>query len=179
MIERTISIRYARALMALAIENGKVEDFGQQIKDFAKLCVEHQDLMYALSHSGFGHVNRLSVLSQVLVKTDLDIVVQNFLKLLVTKGRVDLIPLIVEQYQVLSNKNLGREPMKVVSAVALPDEQYNELVQYFGEKLGKKMILSKKIDPEVLGGVKVQIEDKIYDYTLSQQLADLSERMMA
>lgn len=179
MIERTISIRYARALLQLATETNNVDQYGQDLVLFSKLCDDNKDLFNALSSSGFGHVNRLNVLNAVLEKVQLQANVKNFLRLLVKKSRMLLLFVIRDKYLELSDLVMGRCQMKVISSVELPNEQYENLTKLFTERVGQKMILTKCLDATVLGGVKVQIGDQVYDYTIKRQLQDMKDRMLA
>lgn len=179
MIERTISLRYARALLQLASETNSVDQYGQELVQFCILCDDNKELFNALSTSGFGHVNRLNVLNAVLEKTSLQDNVKNFLRVIVRKSRVVLLTVICAQYLELADQAMGRCQMKVTSSVELPNEQYENLSKLFSERVGQKMVLTKRVDPTVLGGVKVQIGDKVFDYTISRQLQDMKERMLA
>lgn len=179
MIERAISLRYARALLQLASENNAVDQYGAELVLFSKLCDDNKDLSDALNTSGFGLTNRLNVLNAVLEKTSLQANVKNFLRVLVKKSRVALLSVIRDQYLELADQAMGRCQMMVTSCMELPNEQYDNLIKLFSERVGKRMVLTKRVDPTVLGGVKVQIGDKVYDYTISRQLQDMKERMLA
>lgn len=179
MIERTISLRYARALLQIAKEANAVDDYARQLTDFCSLCQQYPDLMAALSVKGFGHVNRLNVLNAVLEKSEYADHFRNFLRLLVKKSRIHLLDTLCEQYIILADAVMGRCQMTVTSSVDLQEKQYGELLDLFGSRTGQKMVLNKKIDPSVLGGIRVQIGDRVYDNTIKYQLKNLKERMLA
>lgn len=179
MIEGTIAIRYARALMGLAKKEDRIDVLGQQLGWFVDCCKKERHLLAVLAEKGFDLGRRLSIVDSLASKIGLDVIIRNFLKLLIQKGRIQLLPMIYDKYVAMANKILGRLTMLVVSAVELPDKRYERLVKFFGEKLGKEMILKKRIDRAVLGGLRVQIGDKIYDDTLKRQLIDLKRKMVA
>lgn len=179
MIEGTISIRYARALMGLATEDNQVDAFGKQLKKFLDCCRVYPDLLITLSAKGLNLLNRENIINDLAEKFDFHTHVKNFLKILLDKGRIDLIATIYEEYVEMANQALNRCPMTITSAVDLPGEQYGDLVEYFSQQNQKEMILNKEIDPEVLGGLRVRIGDVIYDYTLRKQLNELKKNMMA
>jgi len=176
VIENVIAKRYARALIALAKEESGIDAFGEQLKSFKNLCVE-SDLFDTLSNSGYDISARLSIVNEILGKSDFHEHFKNFLRLLIRKGRMGLLVEINDEYVSFSHEELNRRVMTVVSAVDLSDDIYNELTQHFCEKTGKEMILRKKVDAELLGGARVHIGDQVFDYTIRKQLNDIKSQM--
>ena len=177
MIERTIATRYARALLALGKESGKVDVFQESLVGFSSLFMQNADLKNVLCNRNFDLNARERVLSQIAQKLSCEGVLLNFLKLLLRKGRMDLVGFVSEEFTRLADEQQGRCPMWVRSAVELPQAQYEELLELFAKKFGKKMILRKKIDTSLLGGLSVQVGDEIFDYSLSRQLNELKQKM--
>jgi len=179
MIEGTIAIRYARALMSLAKENKQIDQYGEQLKNFVECCEVYPDLLTTLCAKGLNLNNRERIIDDLSKKCGFHDHIKNFLKLLLDKSRIELISLIDEEYRKMANEELNRCPMTVTSAVELPQDQYDQLVKHFGQKNKMEMILTKEIEPDVLGGLRVRVGDNIYDYTLSRQLDVLKQNMMA
>lgn len=181
MSESHIAKRYARALFALAVEQSSesVDDYGRQLEIFVKACRAEPALLNTLANRYFDLSARDRIIDAVVVKLALDTNVGNFLKLLVHKGRASLVREIVEAYQNLAHVHNNREVMMVVSALELPDQQYEAIRERFALLTGKTMVLSKKTLPSVLGGARVHIRDKVYDYTVKNQLERLKEKMLA
>jgi len=177
VIEGTISKRYARALIGLAED--QVDEFGKQIKAILDVCVEDPNIMFALSNAGYSIAIRQKIVDQMFENKGVHQHIKNFIKILIQKSRMELLPLIYEEYLKMADDIANRLQMTVVSAVELPHDQYQSLVNYFSERFKKEIILNKKIDADVLGGVKVQIGDQIFDYTLGRQLFELKQRMIA
>ena len=65
----------------------------------------------------------------------------------------------------------------MVSAVALSEEQKENLVSKLEKLCQKKIILSEKIDPEVLGGLKVEVDGKTLDGTVSGRLKEIRKNV--
>lgn len=177
MIERTISIRYARALLSLAKDENQIDAFGVQLEEFCKLCEDAPELLEVLGDRNLGLARRSRILDELAVKAGLYPYFVNFLKLLVRKSRVSLLMHIADAYKDMANKAQGRLPLQVISAVELPESQYEDLVRVFSKKTGKEMVLEKKIKPEVLGGVQVKLADQLFDSTIRRQLAGLSQSL--
>lgn len=178
MIEGTIAIRYARALLDIAKDQNQVDQTCEQILAFNEVCEQNKELLAVLGNRLFAMKKRNNIILELCQKMNLSETVQNFLKLLVLKGRMSLLNEVAYQYKELADAEMGRQKMIVTTAVNLDESIYENLKNHFSSKLGKTMILEKKIKPEVLGGVSVQIGDSIFDSTLLRQLNDLKQSMV-
>ncbi len=105
--------------------------------------------------------------------------VQNFLKLLVQEGDLDLIP------AVLSELNAGitgqGEPQKaeIVSAMELSEQEQADLRRRLTAEHGEGLIFSFRVDPSLLGGLRVRVGDTLIDNTVASRLAAMREIVTA
>jgi F-type H+-transporting ATPase subunit delta len=179
MIESTIANRYARALIKVAADHGKTEEYLNQLKSFAAVCDESSEMLEALSYRWHDFGQRRNALDQILSKLNLDEYVQNFIRLLLKKGRLEIFNIVCEKYEEAAFQTLNRQKLKVVSAVELSDEHYQTLEKHFAQKTGKEIVVQKNINTDVLGGVSVHIGNEVYDYTLKKQLEVLEHKMLS
>lgn len=179
MIEAMIAKRYARALLSLAREKKTVDVYATQLKIFDEVLTEHKALLPTLANHYFDLFAKERVIDDIGKILNFDLEVKNFLKLLIHKGRIEIFSFIKDEYFFLANQAMNREPMTVVSAVELPEALYKALKEFFTKKTGKEIIPTKKIDPSVIGGVRVHIGDFIYDDTLKTQIEKMKQRLMA
>ncbi|MCP5463964.1 MAG: ATP synthase F1 subunit delta [Deltaproteobacteria bacterium] len=178
MIQDLVAKRYARALIELAEESQGIDTLGTELKNVLKLFNDNKELSFVLSTKGVAVVSRINILEKIAAKVSLSQVVLNFLKLLVRKGRVDIFENIVAQYAILADQRQGRQKMQVMSAVELAESVYSDLAAHFENKLSKKMIIEKRIEPDVLGGVCVRIGDQVFDYTLASQIKNMKSAVL-
>lgn len=178
MIDAVIAKRYSRALFSVARQEDSIDLYLEQLKKFLKICDINSNLFPTLANKGFDMAARLRILDQVLKQTDLSQYVRNFLALLIRKGRMELMHHILDEYETITHQMMNRGVMTVVSAIELPQDQYDALVEHFSHQTKQKMNLRKKIDQKVLGGVRVHIGDSVFDYTLKNQLEAIQHRML-
>lgn len=178
MRDRVIARRYARALIEVAQTENAIDAYGEELARLSEALRLDENLLVTLSHKGFDLMARMRILEAVLTKTNLRPHVSNFLKLLLRRGRMEIFPQVYEAYQDFSDKIMNRQVMTVTSVQELPEKDYQQLQKYFGEKFGRKMILKKKTDRDLLGGVSVLVGDHVYDYTLRNQLEQIKHRML-
>ncbi len=78
-------------------------------------------------------------------------------------------------YQALLDEELGIARGEVITAFPLSEEEKKELEQALKGVLKKEVFLEAKVDPEIIGGVKIKIGDYIWDGTLKSQLEKFKE----
>lgn len=180
MIETMISERYARALIGLAQDQGveAIDRFGAELEMFCKLCDATPELLPTLGERYNDLFARERIVAQIADQSGFDETVKNFLKLLVHKGRINLIAVVASEYVKLAHAAQGRLVMTVVSAQGLTDTLYQNIQELFAKKFQKTMVLQKQILPEVLGGVRVHIGDRVYDSTVSHQIDKVKQSML-
>jgi F-type H+-transporting ATPase subunit delta len=168
-----VAKRYARALLAIGREDGKFEDYGRELKQFASLLAEASELESALVNPAFALEGRKSLLSAILAKMGLSPIVNNFFRLLMDRGRISAARVIAEVYGSLIDEVKGVTRAEVVSATALKDADVEKLTAILKKVAGREVSLQVKEDPSLIGGVVARIGDLVLDGSVKTQLAGL------
>ena len=101
----------------------------------------------------------------------------NFLKVVVSHHRVELLPEISQIYRSKVNDALGIKEGVLFSSVALEEKEVKKIEKAISKKLGYQVYLRTKVDHTLLGGVKVNIDGKVYDGTLRSRLQELKRSL--
>jgi F-type H+-transporting ATPase subunit delta len=101
----------------------------------------------------------------------------NFLFLLADRGREVYLEEIFAEYKRLSNEEKGIAEAVVTSATPLDEEDKQQLIEIFQQLIGKKLLVKNVVDSDILGGVIVQIGDRLYDGSLRTKLIRFQERL--
>jgi F-type H+-transporting ATPase subunit delta len=101
----------------------------------------------------------------------------NFLRLLIRKKRILLLPDILEHFRIRAEEDLGLVVGKVTTALPLDPARQQRLKQVMETITGLRFMLDWKVDPGVLGGVLVTYQDVMIDGTLRGRLNDASSRL--
>jgi F-type H+-transporting ATPase subunit delta len=176
MIEGSLSRRYTRALFQLAREASQEEKIGQEIEQFYQ-AYSGSELQAALTNPAFGVDDRKQILTQVTQSQQLSALTVHFLSLLLDRGRLAHLPGIVSCYRRLLNEAKGRVEAKVVSASTLDAAMVERMRDRLRGISGKEVVLQQEIDPQLLGGLLVELEGKIYDGSVRTQLEKMKQRM--
>jgi F-type H+-transporting ATPase subunit delta len=101
----------------------------------------------------------------------------NFLKLLCERNLLREFSGCCEEYTRRYHADYGIAEAVVVSAVALKENQLAQLKEKLEKLCGKKIYLVQKIDPSVVGGLRVEVDGKQYDGTIQGRMSDLSGKI--
>jgi F-type H+-transporting ATPase subunit delta len=178
MVNVSIARRYARALLEVASETRSLDEVTSQISGFAKVLQQNQDLADILLNPAFTRAQRSSVVEALLKATGgVSPAVANLMRLLVDRGRLGYLPDIARVFLEMADARAGRVRGKVTSAVELSPETVTRIEQALERITQRDVVLERKVDPKVLGGVAAQVGSVVYDGTLRTQLEDLKRTL--
>lgn len=170
--------RYAEAIFGIGKDTGKLAVFEQNALEFQKLLETSQDLRISLTHPNIGIKQKEAIIGEVLQRCGYDEVFSNFLRLIVKRNRISCYGKIVSNLHVMRDESEGRIRGIVYSATKLKPSQVTALSQKIGGKMGRQVILEERLEPEILGGLRVEINGRVYDSSVRRQLEKLEESIM-
>lgn len=169
--------RYAESLFDLAKEENKVTQYLDDIKLVGEVLDSDPQIVQFFNHVLIENDKKIQLLDQSF-KGNVDQYVLNFLKLLVQSRRIRYIDDIVKSYINLSNQYLGIEEGMIYTPYELTDQQIQDIEKAISQKENKKVTLKVSIDPSLLGGIKVQIANRIYDGTIINKVEMLKKELL-
>lgn len=168
--------RYAQAVYDLAKQSGKLDEWKKDLATLNTLFGSEQGVA-ALEDPKLTDEARTKILDNVFVSQKLDPLVVNFLRLLVDRRRLGLLPRIVEIYGEMYNKEKGIIIAEVTTAIPLDDAHQKRVADQLARITGKQVQLSTKVDPGILGGIVTRIGDELIDASVASRLAALAEKL--
>lgn len=164
---------YAQALMSIAQSQDLVDRFSEDATVLLETLAESDELNQFLGNPFMKLESKKAVLRQ-LASDRLHPVMQNFLQLLVDRGRSPFLAAICKQYQVLVRQMRQIVLAEVTSSVELNDEQTEAVRQKVIALTGARQVeLEKNIDSDILGGVIIRVGSQVFDASLRGQLRRL------
>lgn len=103
----------------------------------------------------------------------------NLLKLIVEARRVDLVGEIARAYEALADEAAGRVRATVTTAVELSSKDRDGLRDDLSRSLGKDVRLEARVDPDILGGLVLQVGDQLTDASVAGRLQQLRRQVIA
>ncbi len=179
MIAGSLARRYARALLDIGIAKGTYEQLGKDMDEQAALYSGSRDLQEALTNPVFPMSRRRAVLEAVLERGAVSPITRNFVLLLLDRERIPYLPAIARELRAMVDERAGRVRAVVTSAAPLTAENLASIQAALEKVSGKKVLLEKKEDPALLGGVVAKVGDVVYDGSVRTQLEMMRERFLA
>lgn len=167
--------KYAEALFGIGQSRGKLLVFQSNSEDFLKILKQSKDLMTSLSHPNIRKKQRMAIVEGVLSHCTYDHDFSNFVRLVVQRGRIACFPKIVASFTGLRDEADGRLRGVVYVASPMSADQKAKLRAKAALKLGHEVILEERIDPSVIGGLRLEIDGRVYDSSVRRHLERLKE----
>ncbi|MDO8527919.1 MAG: ATP synthase F1 subunit delta [Deltaproteobacteria bacterium] len=176
MKQRVLAERYARALLMLGTEEKSTERLQDELRRFAKVVALEPRLLKILSYRELSKKKKEDLMKDLSLKLYLSPEIQNFFKLLLARGRMELFPSILEAFEAFV-----REVENVVIArVQVAEEQsakplLGDLKKALERMTSKKVEFKIEEDKSLIGGLKVRVGDTIYDASIAGELERIKE----
>jgi F-type H+-transporting ATPase subunit delta len=100
--------------------------------------------------------------------------VRNFIRLLVRNGRLSVLDDVAKQYESLKADDEGVVSAIIKSAFDLDETQVRAITEILSKKLEKKISPSVTTDPNLIGGIKVYVGDKVWDASVRGRLQHMA-----
>lgn len=175
MIGSKVSKRYAKALFSLGQEDGKFEQYGRELFEFAEFFRDHEDFRKVVSNPIFALEDRKKILEIVLDKSSFSGLMKNFFHLLLDKNRIKAIETIADHYSGLTDAVSGVARAEIITAMPLKNEVMGGIEKTLERLTSKKIKTEVREDKDLIGGIIVRIGDLVLDGSVRAQLEGLKE----
>jgi len=162
---------YARSLFEVAREQGKLDVLREQVAQFADALNDNRELAVFFFSPYFSTAEKREALPRLLEGADEALL--NFLSLLIENHRMPVIFRIRAEYERLWDEENKTLPVEITSAIELDQATTESLGKTIGERAGRKVTLSARVDPDILGGIVVRVGNSILDASIRNRLEQL------
>lgn len=167
---------YGDALYELARDEGCSEAILPQLDGVQAILAANPDWLRLLSTASLSKQERCGLLDKAL-RTQVEPYLLNFLKLLCEKGHLRQLKGCAEEYRLRYNDDHGILAATAVTAVPLTPALREKLVGKLGSLTGKQIDLQVRVDPRVLGGVRLEYDGQQLDGTVRNSLEQLRRQL--
>jgi F-type H+-transporting ATPase subunit delta len=162
---------YGRSLFEVAREQDKLDLLREQLGQFADAAHENHDLQLFFFSPYFSTTEKQAALTKVLDGADERLI--SFLELLIENHRMPVIFRIRREYDRLWEQENRLLPVVLTSAVELDEQTTKSLSERIGERTGRTVTLTTRVEPDILGGIVVQVGNSILDASIRNRLEQL------
>jgi F-type H+-transporting ATPase subunit delta len=150
-----------------------------QLDAFAQLVRESHDLRNALISPSVSIARKRAVISRLAEVQGASRVLRNFLLVLSDHRRLDVLSEVAQEFASVVDERLGFTRASIQSAQPLQPQQQNALVLKISQMTGKNVRPAWQVNPELVGGVVVNVGSKVYDGSVRGQLAAIGRKLAA
>ncbi|MDR1473678.1 MAG: F0F1 ATP synthase subunit delta [Lactobacillales bacterium] len=175
--KKLVGKKYSQALFELALEQEKAAIVLDELKALRKIFQEVPELRIALRDNRLSKEQKKQLFS--FLQGQSSQLVENFLNVLFKANRIELLSLIVDDFeQRLLNKAHKAQGI-VTTAIALAENQKENLEQGVAKKFGFTSVeFTNKVDETIIGGVIIEVNQKMIDSSVKSQLQKLEKLLI-
>ncbi|MBQ8638286.1 MAG: ATP synthase F1 subunit delta [Lachnospiraceae bacterium] len=167
---------YGDSLYELAVAEHLTEPILTQAREVGALLAENPDYRRLLAEPSIPMAERVGLLDQAFSGT-IERYLLNFLKILCEHGMLGEWEGCLAQYQERYDRDHGIARATVTSAVALTIAQAQALKERLEQMCGKNVILTRKVQPSLIGGMRIELEGKMIDGTVAGRMSGLQKKI--
>jgi F-type H+-transporting ATPase subunit delta len=177
--ERRVAKVYADALRTVAEQRGVAEEVGRELRAIvSEVYANRPEVEAALASPVVKRSAKIPVLEHAF-KNNVSDLLFNFLVVLNGKDRLQLVRHVAAAYRDIQDEQAKRVRVSVRSAVPLTDAQAEQLKQTISQATGLEPILQPKVDDSLLGGMIVQVGDRVFDSSVRYQIENIRNQLLA
>lgn len=163
--------QYAEAVMQAMIERWQ-----SALSTVSAAIQENASVASTLSDTMASMEQRVAALEAVL-PADTPAELSNTLKLMIRDGELGLIDELGDALAKVTSGEAGPTKAEVTSAIALSEEEQEKLRTSLRERYGNNLVFTFFTDPELMGGLRVRVGDRLIDTSVASRLQTMRESL--
>lgn len=171
-----IAASYGLALFSLSKEQDLVEKRQTEVKELRSILKENADFITVLNSSFLSLDDRVKIIDKNLPGIDED--VKNFLKVICRNNRAKFILDILDSFNSYCNEHRGIKEGILYSTIPIPEDAKHRIEEKIAQLEKCSVELTNRIDPSLVGGVKVLINSRIYDGSISGKIEKIKRSLL-
>ena len=178
MTNKTAALRYARALLDVAVkEHADLDEIEAELAQFAALFTENPLLEKVLLNPAVPVPRKRATVAELLSLAKFTPIVSKLLTLLADRDRLVLVPDLLAAYRSRLLDYRGVVRAELTTAVAIDARRTEQIQQGLAALTGRTVRLSTTVDPSIIGGMVARIGSTVYDASVTRQLEKMKERL--
>jgi F-type H+-transporting ATPase subunit delta len=169
-LNKILATRYARALFSIGLEDGLYHERGARLSELSAALAGAGPAGRALTTPAYPRAVRTRLLEALLERAGLDGTLANFLRLLLARDRLGLLPAVSEAYGELADERDGLVRGVLTAAAPLGQGELSAIEGALGTMTGRQVKLEVAIDPSIIGGLVARLGDLVVDGSLKTRL---------
>ena len=172
-----IRVRYAKAFFSLAKEKKMVETLKTDIEKVFNACNHSSDFILLLESPVISTAKKEELIS-IIFKGEINTLTLNFLLLITKNKREVYIPGICRNFLELIRKDQNIKSAVLITASQISTKTIDKIKSLMEKELNAKVEVSSRVEPEIIGGMILRIDDKQFDSSVTTQLRKIKQQLL-
>lgn len=178
MADRAVARRYAEAFVAALERAERLEPGLEELRVIARTYAQSKQLQRFLGSPEISPEEKEGLLDR-LWSGAVGKETMALLRLLLRWDRVDHLPELLEEAQKAAEERRGILRGVVTTAHPISSAETERVAQAVGQKMGRRVLLERRVDPKVLGGARVEVGTTLLDGSVQFQLRQVREQLLS
>lgn len=176
-IQASLAGRYASALFGLARDERQIESVGTSLDVLRQALADSREFSQLVASPLIDRDEAARAFAAIAGELRLDPITANFLQVLARNGRKGQLLPVIRAFRRLASEHRGETTAEVVTAHPLKDDQIARLKTQLRARAGRDVAIETRVDPAILGGIKVKLGSQMIDASIRTKLNRLAEAM--
>lgn len=176
-MDSLIRVRYAKAFFQTAKEKNLLGELKSDIENIFSICINSPEFI-GLLNSPVVKTRQKSELINQIFKNHLNDLTLKFLILITENKREAEIPGICRNFLELTRKDQNIKTATLITATEISSETTEKIRQIIEKETGAGIELATRINPELIGGMILRVDDKQYDASVATQLKKIRQKLL-
>ena len=161
--------KYALSLYQVGEKKNALDEIQKGIHVVNSLYKSSNTFRYFLLTKKITDNDKKVILLNIL-KEHCSTYVLELISIIIEKGDIKSLNAIISRFFMVINKESNIIPVKIITSSSMNDSDMQSLINNIESKLNKKVSAKNEVDPDIIGGVKLMIGNKVVDGSISHQL---------
>ncbi|MBM4053690.1 MAG: ATP synthase F1 subunit delta [Planctomycetes bacterium] len=177
MLDKSVAVTFVNALLEAAVNKGLLDQTENDLRLVSDTIEKHDDFKKMLLHPSITRKQKKDTIKIVFGESVSGLMV-NFLYLLVDRRREQILELIPDVYRQVVDEKKGVIRAKVQTTIPIVGERLENLKDGLKKLTGKIVEVEVIENPQILGGLVVEIGNKMIDGSVANRLKNLRSKLL-
>ena len=174
----TVNNSYSQALYELCKEDNVINEVESEINSILKLIIENLEFKNLIKNPTISQENQSKAINAIFQKFKINNLLIKFLNFLVSKRRLFFVEKIFKDFLIICSNERGEIIAKLSAAKKLNDKEIEDIKKSLTENFGTNLKLNFKHNPDLVGGLVIQVGSIMIDSSVKNKLQQIENRML-
>lgn len=177
---RALARHYATALFDIARQINDIDRIGRDLASFDRLLATNDELRAALTSQTVPPGRKSAAIAALAAASDgVSAEALRLLQFMAERNRLTLIPDVAAAYAERAMDADQAATATITTATPLDERGRTSLATALGKAVGRRMTLTERVDPSIVGGVIARVGGTVFDGSITRQIERLKSRLLA